>query len=194
MIESKKEASFSDYFYYDETSPSGLRWKVERRGGGKHNNIVLASPGDVAGTKAHRQNGTPMWWQVRFDNKCYRAHRVILMLTSPVLDGIVDHIDGNPFNNKVENLRVVSNAINSRNRKLDCRNTTGVSGVHFETTNNCSYFVAHYMENCKEYKKRFSVKRLGSEEALRLAIEWRKYHVERLNSLGYGYTERHMHG
>lgn len=187
------EIDWNAYFYYDETSPSCLRWKIDRLGG-KYESVVLVRAGDVAGTKAHRKNGVPMWWKVSLNSNGYRVHRIVLMLNNPILEGIVDHVDGNPFNNKLKNLRVVSNAVNSRNRKIDSRNTTGVQGVHFETTNNISYYVAHYRENGKEFKKRFSVSNLGGDVALQMAIEWRKDNMERLNALGYGYTGRHVHG
>lgn len=41
----------------------------------------------------------------------------------------VDHIDGNTFNNRKSNLRICTNAENSRNTKLYSTNTTGFRGV-----------------------------------------------------------------
>jgi|SRR5690554_317554 len=41
----------------------------------------------------------------------------------------IDHIDGDPKNNRLSNLRAVDNAINSKNRKMRSDNTTGVTGV-----------------------------------------------------------------
>ena len=40
---------FAKHFYYDETSPSCLRWKVDRYGG-KGYNIKKISQGDIAGS------------------------------------------------------------------------------------------------------------------------------------------------
>jgi hypothetical protein len=42
---------------------------------------------------------------------------------------MVDHRDGNHFDNRIENLRICGNAENSRNRKMLARNTSGYKGV-----------------------------------------------------------------
>ena len=43
----------------------------------------------------------------------------------------VDHIDGNPKNNKVENLRVISRSMNLANRRMPRSNSSGFKGVGF---------------------------------------------------------------
>lgn len=60
-----------------------------------------------------------------------KAHRVIWALIYGAWpDGEIDHIDGNPANNRLSNLRVVSHALNGRNLKLKKNNTSGHCGVN----------------------------------------------------------------
>jgi len=50
------------------------------------------------------------------------------------LGKIVDHINGNVLDNRRENLRVVNNAQNAWNSKLQSCNTSGYKGVHWDKT------------------------------------------------------------
>lgn len=65
----------------------------------------------IAGTNGPRGDRI-----LRMDGKTYLAHRVAFVLMTgkwPSFD--VDHIDGNPSNNKWENLRDISHKMNSYN-------------------------------------------------------------------------------
>jgi hypothetical protein len=44
---------------------------------------------------------------------------------------IVDHINGNPLDNRIENLRLTSHSGNSFNRQLTVKNTSGHRGVSY---------------------------------------------------------------
>ncbi len=66
------------------------------------------------------------------NGKQERMHRIILEreIGRELLPGeMADHIDGNVLNNRRDNLRVVSNAQNIRNRKRNSNNTSGYKGV-----------------------------------------------------------------
>lgn len=45
-------------------------------------------------------------------------------------DVVVDHINGNPFDNRRDNLRVATNVQNHWNYRLSERNTTGYKGIY----------------------------------------------------------------
>jgi len=68
----------------------------------------------------------------RILNKLHYAHRVVFALVNgfwPTQE--IDHINGNPADNKPENLRDVSHAVNHRNRATPKSNTSGVVGVSY---------------------------------------------------------------
>ena len=48
----------------------------------------------------------------------------------------VDHKDGNPSNNRLQNLRHVTRSVNQRNQKLSASNSSGVVGVCWNTSAN----------------------------------------------------------
>lgn len=68
--------------------------------------------------------------QVWVKKKIYYAHRLIYLYHHGVLPKQIDHIDGNPLNNKIENLRAATNAQNQINIGLTSQNTTGYKGVY----------------------------------------------------------------
>ena len=66
------------------------------------------------------------------NNKRYRVHRLIYMMFYGDKFDFIDHIDGNPINNKIENLRSVSRIQNLQNQKLRSSNTSGYKNVIWE--------------------------------------------------------------
>ena len=60
------------------------------------------------------------------------VHRIVWFLSyGKWPEGLIDHMDGNGLNNRLDNLRDVTSTNNGRNSKLISTNTTGVSGVNW---------------------------------------------------------------
>lgn len=175
-------------FYYDETSPSFLRYAVD---------TVRKRKGDVAGCKA---NG---YYTVSFNNSNWFAHRVIWIIKNGYLsnDLVIDHLDNDGTNNNISNLRVTTQKYNNRNSSARNSNTSGKTGIRFTTFKSKSikglytYCSAFWYEEVngktKKITKHFSVHKLGLLPAYSEAVKLRELKIEELNSSGYGYTNNH---
>lgn len=76
-----------------------------------------------------------------------RAHRIIWIMVYGTEAAFLDHIDGNPANNRITNLRAVTAVENTQNVRLNRRGTqTGVIGV---TMSRCGRFTARVGHNNK---------------------------------------------
>lgn len=180
------------YLYYDESSPTCLRWAVDVYSGrgGRRKNV---SAGDVAGTV--KSDG---YTEVQVCGKLHKCHIVVWLLHVGTLPkGEIDHENGDRSDNKISNLRDVSSAINNRNRKKHTNNSSGVTGVSLrkcKKEGGCStdYWMARWNDldgnRCAES---FSVSAHGYEQAFQLACQRRTNVISELNVSGAGYTEAH---
>lgn len=91
-------------FEIDSSIEQGLRWKVQV------SNLIIGGP---AGG-----NNSRGYFNTKINGKYYLNHRIIFAIHNKVdlTDEIIDHIDRNPHNNHPNNLRVVTNIQNCRNR------------------------------------------------------------------------------
>lgn len=104
-----------ELFDYDPET-GNLIWKVAR------SNVKV---GDVAGGAIDKRG----YWHIGVDGRLYKAHRLVwLWHHGKWPDHQIDHIDRDPANNRIENLRDVSNVVNQLNRR-DRSNKTGFAGV-----------------------------------------------------------------
>jgi hypothetical protein len=67
--------------------------------------------------------------RIRINGKYYAAHRLIFLFHHGYLGECIDHIDGNPLNNNIENLRIATKSQNCQNAKLSIRSASKVKGV-----------------------------------------------------------------
>lgn len=70
--------------------------------------------------------------EIPMGNKKYKQMMLHRYLINPDDKQEVDHINHRPFDNRRENLRVVTTAQNQMNAKTSTRNTSGVKGVDFD--------------------------------------------------------------
>lgn len=155
MAKVKYELNIFEDLKYCPYSRTGLRYKSTNR---------------EAGT-LETYKGQPKAARVEILGIRYLCHRVVWVLIHGSIDHDldIDHKDGNPWNNKIENLRLVEKKINQRNRKRLSNNKTGVNGVFFHVTSNNSggyneYLRVVWVENGKQKKKDFNIKKFPSRE------------------------------
>lgn len=79
----------------------------------------------------HHQDGRKRAVAINLNGKLRDAHRIIWeMVNGPIPEGMcVDHIDCDPFNNKLSNLRLATKTENNRNVRISKDNTSGYKGV-----------------------------------------------------------------
>lgn len=156
---------FSKIVKYDETSPTFLRYLVDRANG-------AIKAGSVAGGFDSYGYG-----QIYIKDKIYKIHRVIMCLfTKRDIDRslIVDHIDGNKSNNRIDNLRIADHSENAKNVNwaVSKPSNTGEKGISLRG----NYYRVLWTEGRKQYEKSFGFgprSKRTKEQALQEAIAFR---------------------
>ena len=97
-------------------SNGNLIWKVDKG---------RSKKGTIAGSR-----DTKGYMQLKLNQKVYRLHRLIWLWHGKELPEQIDHIDRNPLNNKIENLRAATQSENQWNTERAC------NGVSFHKASN----------------------------------------------------------
>jgi len=101
--------------YDDETGEFYWRKRMSPRAG----------PGQIAGMR--NRDGYRF---IAIDGRIYPAHRLVwLYMTGKWRSGVIDHRDGDPSNNRWDNLRPATRSQNCANRRIPRHNTCGLKGV-----------------------------------------------------------------
>ena len=84
-------------------------------------------------TGCPRSNGRgKVYVVIQIDGRLYLAHRLAWLYSYGAWpENQIDHIDQDSLNNRLINLRDVTNAENNKNRKRQNKNRSGVTGVLF---------------------------------------------------------------
>lgn len=102
---------------YDPNSGQ-FTWKVKK---GRKN------VGDAAGCFY----GKHRYHCIKLNQILYQSHRLAYLYMEGYIPDCVDHIDGDPSNNKWCNLREATLSQNQWNRKISINCTSGIKGVSF---------------------------------------------------------------
>jgi len=105
-----------------------FKWKVYR----SHN----AKVGDVAGSIYRNSENQTYYRIISINNKQEPAHRLAyLYVTGNYPKNKIDHVDGDGLNNRIDNLRDVTDAENAKNKRLSVKNKSGMNGVSWDKAN-----------------------------------------------------------
>lgn len=85
-------------------------------------------PGREAGTKLHNGSGLKVALE-RLDFKAHRLCWILYYKRKPRKNMVIDHINGDPTDNRIRNLRQCTQKENSRNSNTPKNSTTGFKGV-----------------------------------------------------------------
>lgn len=94
------------------------------------------------------------YYVAKLDGKAYGMHRLAWLYVHGWLPRLVDHRDGNPLNNRIENLRPADDAKNAHNRKKPKNSTTGVKGVTWRASRQ-SWEACVVVNGVRAYRKLF---------------------------------------
>lgn len=114
----------NECFSYDPAT-GVLTWKIDTG--------YKPLKGKPVGSFSHDRSGKKRLF-IRIGRKNYSGPRVIWLLIHrrwPL--GDVDHIDGDPRNNRISNLRECSRTQNMANKRMHKNNACGVKGVYWDT-------------------------------------------------------------
>jgi len=109
------QAQANELFEYNDGS---LLWK------NRANNLKHCSK-----NAGHLDNDG--YLRTRVNGKLYLNHRIIFLMKNGYFPKIVDHIDGNKLNNKIENLRKATKSQNSLNKKTRVDSRSGIKNVYW---------------------------------------------------------------
>lgn len=80
-----------------------------------------------------RKSENKLIYAVGFESPKKKGSSPVRLLTSAPKGTIVDHINGNTLDNRLENLRVVNHTINMRNSRKRKKSTSKFKGVSWST-------------------------------------------------------------
>ncbi len=140
----------------------------------KNTNSNNSKKDEIAGWK--RSGG----FYVSINKKSYAIHRIIYQMINNIellpSDKVIDHIDGNPYNNNISNLRLITQSQNSKNTSGHKDNKLGIKGITYNKAR--KKYQAQIMCDGIKYSKRFD------------ALEKAKYWYDEQSKILFGIYNR----
>jgi hypothetical protein len=99
-----------------DTETGLFRWRI-RKGG-------TANPGVIAGCADPRG-----YVRIKLDGRYYYAHRLVWFWVHQYWPDQLDHVDGDPSNNAISNLREATSSENNFNSRVRSDSGTKIKGV-----------------------------------------------------------------
>lgn len=180
-------ADIGEYVTYDPSFSTGLMW-IKAKSFNTRNRKQAGSTKYKGKTKTEKAAT-----ELTFNGKVYKTSRIVWFLHfGPIPEGmVIDHLNGNPWDNRIENLACKTQKQNMQNQRKRLTNVSGVTGVYKTIISGNTYWVGFYEGKSGQTCKAFSCKILGNEEAKRQAIEFRQLGVLKINIEGESYTKEH---
>jgi hypothetical protein len=146
-----------------------------------YENYMVSDEGRVFSIKSHKflkpiLNDRGYYIVFLYSNKIvkkFKVHRLVAIhfLKNPENKKLIDHINNNATDNRLENLRYATSSENNHNARIRKDNTSGVKGISFEcnkyrvriTINNKKKHIGYFktLEEAKEARKKIANELFG---------------------------------
>lgn len=110
---------------------------------------------------------------IRIDGRLYKAHRLAWLYEYGVWpDSVIDHINNNPNDNRLANLRDVSQSVNMHNAKVRIGSRSGVAGVRWRADRGCWIatirvgYVQHYLGSFASVDDAIAARKTSEQQML----------------------------
>jgi hypothetical protein len=144
--------------------------------------LIKSSPVRLPGTRAGGNDGKG-YVMIGLYGKNHKAGWLAWFYVHGVWPQMIDHINGNPSDNSIGNLREVTYSQNNWNKRISKRNTSGYVGVHW--SKRWGKWVAVIVKDRKSYfLGKYSDPAIASQayqqKAVELFGEYHRYHANYL--------------
>jgi hypothetical protein len=77
--------------------------------------------------------------RINYDKGVFRVHKVVWYISYGIVPDLIDHINCDPSDNRLANLRMANKSTNGANRPCQKNNTSGFKGVSFRPRDSSWY-------------------------------------------------------